>query len=101
MVVYLYRWKLKAEKVEQFKSAWSVVTAGLREHCGSLGSRLHRGNDEIYYGYAQWPSVEVRNNAKLETDQIRDAHLLMRDAIDETLPEIMLDPVSDYLILKK
>ena len=36
------------------------MTEALRVTGGSLGSRLHRGSDGIWYGYAQWPSEETR-----------------------------------------
>jgi hypothetical protein len=36
VIVYLYRWKLKADKEKQFEQAWAYVTQQLREKCGSL-----------------------------------------------------------------
>ena len=99
MVIYLYRWKLKPEKIEEFTSAWMEVTSALREHCGSLGSRLHRGSDGLFYGYAQWPSREAREQASLDTESIRHARSVMRNAAAESLPDIVLDPVSDFLII--
>lgn len=98
MIVYLYRWKLKPGKEEEFKTAWAYVTQELREKCGSKGSRLHRGNDGLYYGYAQWPSSEVRESAKLKHEAIDKARATMIDATQEAFPEIVLDPVSDFLI---
>lgn len=101
MVVYLYRWKLKPEKEEQFQKAWSYVTEQLREKSGSLGSRLHRGDDGLWYGYAQWPSVEQREKASLKHEEILEARRLMKDAAIEMLPDIILTPTSDFLILPK
>ena len=98
MVIYLYRWKLKSEKEVQFEKAWSYVTDQLRKKSGSLGSRLHQGDDGIWYGYAQWPSVEVRNNSSLKDEEILEARRLMKDATIEMLPDIILTPVSDFLI---
>jgi hypothetical protein len=101
MVIYLYRWKLKTGKEEQFQKAWSYVTEQLREKAGSLGSRLHLGDDGIWYGYAQWPSVEIRESANLTHQEILDAHKLMRDAVEESLEVIILKPTNDYLILPR
>ena len=70
----------------------------LLQHRGSLGSRLHRGPDDVWYGYAQWPSAEARATAF--ADPIASgARERMREAIEESLPDIELDPVSDYLVL--
>jgi len=99
MVVYLYRWKIKPDKEAQFQKAWAYVTEQLREKSGSLGSRLHRGDDGLWYGYAQWPSVETRERSHLNTDEIAEARRLMKDATLEMLPEILLTPVSDFLVM--
>jgi hypothetical protein len=81
-----------------FIEAWSRVTELLRSRAGSLGSRLHRGNDGIWYGYAQWPSDETRQRAFAQPlDPLASAQ--MRAAVAESLPEILLEPVSDYLVL--
>lgn len=96
--VVLYRWRLHAGLEASFVDAWSRVTELLRTDGGSLGSRLHRGSDGIWYGYAQWPSDEARQRAFA---RVRDADLSaqMRAAIAEALPEVVLESVSDYLIL--
>jgi len=61
---------------------------------GSLGSRLHRGDDGLWYGYAQWPSAVARANAFSAAD---GTEVALREAIEESLPEIVMTPVSDYL----
>ena len=99
MVIYLYRWKLKPDKEKQFQEAWAYVTEQLRDHCGSLGSRLHRGDDGLWYGYAQWPSTEFRENAKLQDKKVFEARQLMKQATVEMLPEVVLTPISDFLLI--
>ena len=94
----LYRWVLRAGMEEQFVAAWSRVTLALREEGGSLGSRLHRGPDGIWYGYAQWPSAVVRERA-FDHPIDTEARRLMREAIEQDLPELVLESVSDYLVL--
>src|SRR5262245_3082183 len=61
--VVLYRWRLHPGAEESFAEAWSRVTELLRSERGSLGSRLHRGSDGLWYGYAQWPSAAAREQA--------------------------------------
>ena len=99
MIIYLYRWRIKPDKETQFQKSWSYVTNQLREKAGSLGSRLHRGDDGLWYGYAQWPSAEARGKIKLNHPEIQDARRLMKDAILEEFPDIILNPVSDYLVV--
>jgi quinol monooxygenase YgiN len=98
MVIYLYRWRIKKEKEFQFIKAWSYVTEQLREKSGSLGSRLHLADDGLWYGYAQWPSKELREASSLNDEKFLEARRLMNEATIEMLPDIVLDPVSDFLI---
>lgn len=95
--VVLYRWKLKAGMEAQFIESWAQVTELLRAR-GSLGSRLHTGPDGFLYGYAQWPSAAARANAFKEPGH-SPWFKKMSDAIAESLPEIVLEPIADYLVL--
>ncbi len=95
MIVYLYRWRLKPDHVQQFALAWSTVTQQLLK-AGSLGSRLHCGSDGIHYGYAQWPNEAARENAP-SSEQMLNARAQMNAAILERFPEVVLHPLSDYL----
>ena len=95
--VVLYRWKLKAGMERQFIESWSQVTALFREK-GSLGSRLHRGPEGTWYGYAQWPSASARKKA-FEEPLHSPWFEKMSEAVAESQPEVVLEPVSDYLVL--
>lgn len=95
----IYRWRLKDGMEAQFIEAWSQITRLLREQRGSLGSRLHQGPDGIWYGYAQWPSAAARA-AAFATPVDADAGARMRAAIAESLEEIPLAPVADFLVLQ-
>ena len=95
--IVLYRWRLRPGHEEQFKQAWSVVTQALVER-GSLGSRLHVGNDGLWYSYAQWPSEEARTSAFEKALGIDDAQQAMNDAVLERFPEIALGPAVDHLL---
>ena len=93
----LYRWRLRPGTEEDFAVAWSKVSSLLESERGSLGARLHRGNDGIWYSYAQWPSQQARTAAFSLGDVDVVAQAAMREAILEQLPEITLDPVADLL----
>jgi len=100
MFTVLYRWRIKPNLEQQFVENWSARTTYLREKYDSLGSRLHRGSDGIWYGYAQWKSAEQREKAfDAESSEVSETSQKMREAIEESFPEIQLEVISDYLIL--
>ena len=82
---------------EQFLENWRTITRHYIETCGSFGSRLHRGSDGIYYGYAQWPDSQTKERAVPDV-RMELARLHMKDAVTETFAEIHLEPVADHLV---
>ena len=97
MFIVLYRWRIKPEKEAQFIEAWSEITAYYRETFDSLGSRLHRGNDGLFYAYAQWKSIEQRENAFANSPKLK-AGEKMREAIEESFPEVRLEMLADFWV---
>lgn len=95
----LYRWRLRPGHEDRFKEAWSIVTLALIER-GSLGSRLHRGNDDLWYSYAQWPSADARASAFATALNVDDAQRTMDEAVSEHFPEIVLTSSVDHLLSK-
>ncbi len=95
--VVLYRWRIDAAQQASFVAAWSRITELLRRDHGSGGSRLHRGADGLWYGYAQWPSEDARQRAFAQPVD-PDASARMRSAIVESLPEVRLEAIADYLV---
>lgn len=97
MFVILYRWRINPEKEAQFIEGWAEITGYYRENFDSLGSRLHRGDDDTFYAYAQWKTAEQRENAFRNSPKFEAANL-MREAIVESFPEVRLEILSDYLV---
>lgn len=95
----LYRWRLHPGKEAQFVSAWSRISELLLLERGSLGSRLHRGPDNIWYSYAQWPSAEARDRAFSLPSVDEAAGAEMRECIAERFPELVLESVADFMVL--
>src|SRR5688500_5054421 len=89
--VVLYRWRLHPGSEASFVEAWSRISEHLLQHGGSLGSRLHRGPEGLWYSYAQWPSAEARANAFRSASGDTVAGEQMRAAIAESLPELVLE----------
>lgn len=79
--------------------AWTRVSELLLAERGSLGSRLHRGPDGLWYSYAQWPSAAAREQAFALPPVDAEAGRQMDEAIAERFPETVLEPVSDLMIL--
>lgn len=96
MFCVIYRWRIKPEMEEQFIENWAEVTRFYIENRGGLGSRLHRGEDGLFYAYAQWQSAEARENAFKNVPDL-PARTKMREAVEESLPEIRLESVEDLL----
>ncbi|MEM9415795.1 MAG: antibiotic biosynthesis monooxygenase family protein [Planctomycetota bacterium] len=94
----IYRWRLHRAREEAFIEAWAQVTHAIRDQCGGLGSRLHRGDDGVWLAYAQWPSRAMWDDASLTDPALQRARKQMREAIAETLPDIPLSPVADLLV---
>lgn len=99
MFTVIYRWRIKPELEAQFVESWSEITKNYLENFdGALGSRLHRGSDGLWYAYAQWKSGAHRQNAFRNAPKV-PAGEKMREAIEESFPEIRLEIVSDFLVL--
>ena len=94
----LYRWRLHPGSEASFVEAWSRLSDLLVQHRGSLGSRLHRGGDGLWYSYAQWSSANARTSAFSAGPVDPVAAEQMRAAIAESFPELTLESVSDFLI---
>src|SRR3954453_19632560 len=97
----LYRFRVRAGMEAEFTDAWAGLTELIRDHRGGRGSPLHRGDDGLFYAYAQWP-----DRAAWEADGSMppEAELLgrtMTEAIVERLPAIELTPVADLLLPEK
>jgi heme-degrading monooxygenase HmoA len=94
----IYRWRLKPGLESQFVAAWERATRAIRTERGGLGSRLHRLEDGSWLAYAQWPSREVWERAGAAPAANPEASALMREAIAESEPPLLLDPVADLLL---
>jgi hypothetical protein len=94
----IYRFKISAEDEGRFISAWARLTELIRDHRGGRGSRLHRGDDGIFYAYAQWPdrvTFDADTELPAEAAPLLEA---MRAATLERLPTIYLTPIADLLL---
>jgi heme-degrading monooxygenase HmoA len=59
MYCVVYRFQVIPGKNKDFERAWSELTDAIYQHCGSMGSSLHRSDDHCYMAFAQWPNLPV------------------------------------------
>jgi heme-degrading monooxygenase HmoA len=93
----LYRFVVHAGLEERFVSSWRELTRHIHEHCGSLGSRLHKAGEREYVAYAQWPSREAWERAELPEGAGRECRAEMRACCETVETQATLDVVEDQL----
>lgn len=96
--VVIYRWRVHADKEKQFQEIWSRNTPKIVERCGGMGSRLHKAEDGTWLAYAQWPDRATWERSYSVADFELEGKETMKQAIIETLPRILLEPVADFLV---
>ena len=96
--VVLYRWRVALTAEADFVAAWKRLTELIREHQGGRGSRLHRGHDGLYYGYAQWPDQTTWEAQSRLPDEAAPLLDVIKSAIVERFEPILLDPIGDLLV---
>ena len=75
MLIVLLEFQVKPGMDDEFIDAWNATTINIYQKLGSLGSKLHRSDNGVYIGYAQWPSEEVydqEHQLSIEDEAIRE-----------------------------
>jgi hypothetical protein len=94
----IYRFRIAPHAEDAFIDAWSRLTELIRDHRGGRGSRLHRGDDGIFYAYAQWPdrpSWQSEGTLPPEADELRR---IIANATVERFDPIPLTLMKDCLL---
>ncbi|WP_395645596.1 antibiotic biosynthesis monooxygenase family protein [Terricaulis sp.] len=55
MFAVVYRWRVIAGLEAEFEAGWRAGTERIAAEFGGWGSRLHKGDGDVYVAYAQWP----------------------------------------------
>jgi hypothetical protein len=70
-VVYRFQLSAPSSKTEaRFIETWSGITEYLKRECDALGSRLHQGDNGVFFAYAQWPSKTVFEASAAHTPKL-------------------------------
>lgn len=83
MICLLIEFVVKPGQEDAFVTAWTELTRYIRQHFGSLGSRLHRADDGRYLGYAQWPGAQAHATAGDDSE----AYRRLRERMNTTLEQ--------------
>ena len=98
MYIVLYTFDVKPDKEEDFIKGWKGLTELIYKYEGSLGSRLHRDNEQNYIAYAQWPDKNTfeqsGNNLPEEANHYRN---LMRASCEKIETLKKMDVLEDLL----
>ena len=95
--VAVYRWRVHKDQVDVFLAAWETLTIKIKAQRGGLGSKVHRADDGTFVAYAQWPD-RASWQAMGELPSVDPvASAAMASAIEESLPSLLLDPITDLL----
>ena len=101
MFIAIYRWKLKEGQEEKFREGWRRRTEEIYRKCGSLGSRLHRADDGTWVAYAQWPERRDWEAARQVAITDTEAPALMKESIEVSYPEMLLEVSDDLIALRR
>ncbi len=96
--VVIYRWKIHADKEQLFQEIWCRNTPQIIQRCGGLGSRLHKADDGTWLAYAQWPDKATWEKSYSVPEWDLEGSEMMKEAIVERLPRILLEPAADFLV---
>lgn len=98
MYIVLYNFQIKPELEKDFIKGWKGLTSLIYKFEGSLGSRLHKKDNENYIAYAQWPNKTVFENSGSnlpeQADHFRD---MMRASCQDIKVLEKLDVTEDLL----
>jgi len=94
----MYSFKVHEGKAEDFIIAWTEMTKLIYAFEGSYGSRLHKVNDGLFIGYAQWPNKATwKNSGNKLPDAAVEFRRKLRECCLEIKTEYELESVVDLL----
>ena len=105
MFAVVYRWRVIAGLEAEFEAGWRAGTERIAAEFGGWGSRLHKGEGDVYVAYAQWPDEATWRKA-METrmhhsdDAAREKY--RRAIVPGSFETLFSGPVAaDLLLLKR
>lgn len=98
----LYSFKIIEGKEDDFINAWTELTKLIYKYEGSYGSRLHKVDNRLFIGYAQWPDKETwKNSGDNIPETANKFRNQMRESCSEIKTEYEMNIMRDLLNEKK
>lgn len=99
MYCVIYKFNVKKEKAQEFIMAWKNVSKAYKTLCGSLGSRLHKTqNENVFIAYAQWPSKDVYDSNINKDEIVNGVVTTMRARCNSHEVVEQMEVISDLLV---
>jgi len=97
-LTFIYSFAVHEGKETDFVLCWTKLTKLIYEFEGSYGSRLHKVNDQLFIGYAQWPDRETYDQSGSRLPVLADTfRKQMRECCSEIKTLFELSVVEDLL----
>lgn len=101
MFCVIYEFEVKPGCNGVFEQSWADFTEAIYRVRGSLGSRLHKTDDDkIYVAYAQWPSrklFEVVFSDDIYSSEEKEALNRMKESLTSSRKVYQLEMIDDHL----
>lgn len=98
----IYSFKIVEGKEKDFIIAWTELTKLIYKYEGSYGSRLHKVDQLLFIGYAQWPNKQTwKNSGNKLPETANEVRKQMRECCSEIKTEYEMDVVLDLISDKK
>ncbi|MCD6056025.1 MAG: hypothetical protein K0R12_987 [Gammaproteobacteria bacterium] len=108
MFAVIYRGFIYPQQEKHYQEAWHCIAKYFIEHCGALGSALHKTTEGEYIAYSRWPDKAKRDavwgeNANPVPENIQQAIKVLKMCIDlgKSYDEIemhVIHVIDDFLL---
>jgi quinol monooxygenase YgiN len=90
----IYSFKVNDGKENEFIDCWTELTKLIYKYEGSYGSKLHKINENLFIGYAQWPDKKTfEQSGDNLPATANDYRQKMRECCSEIKPEFKLESI--------
>ncbi len=99
MFVAIYEFQLKSGSEVSFRESWLKLTQCIFQQNGSLGSRLHKLDEDRFVAYAQWPDRQSWESSREKglNEEGEISRRQMWETLEAASTVYELDLVNDYL----
>ena len=100
MLAVILEFDVIKDKEKEFIESWTECTKVIYENFGSLGSRLHKAEKNLYIAYAQWPNAEVYGKSGDWPENLVSFRDRMRATLKTGKPNILYKLQTEVDLLK-